>query len=301
MQIRKKRVMTISSLMKTSVLFLSLATPAAAVDFDVKKIDSILGRSPARSDGVYRYGFPRSDLSVTVDGVSIKPALALGGWVAFEEMRGEAMVMGDLVLAEAEVSPVMARLLESGVEVTALHNHLLRATPPTFYMHIGGRGDPEKLATAIRAALELTKTPLTVSPPPAAGVLDIDTAKIDEALGAKGRAVGGVYQFALPRADKIAAGGMAIPPALGTATVINFQPTGGGKAAVTGDFTLLASEVEPLIASLRASGIEVTAIHSHMLEEEPRSFYVHFWANDDAVRLANALRAGWDKTNGPRK
>lgn len=295
--------MTISTLIKASALLLCLVAPAVAADLDVKKVDAIFDRTPARSDGVYRYGFPRSDLNVTVDGVVIKPAFALGGWVGFKEMNGKAMVMGDLVLTEAEVAPVMAKLLENGVEVTALHNHLLRVTPPIFYMHIGAHGDPEKIATTVRAALELTKTPLT-SPPPATtapSAIEIDTAKIDEALGAKGRVNGGVYQFAIARADKIASGGMVIPSALGSATVINFQPTGGGKAAITGDFTTLASEIEPLITSLRASGIEVTAIHSHMLDEEPRSFYVHFWANDDAVRLAKALRAALDKTNVPRK
>jgi hypothetical protein len=268
----------------------------------MKKVDAIFGRTPAQSDGVYRYGFPRTDLHVTVDGVVIKPAFALGGWIAFKEMNGKAMAMGDLVLTELEVAPVMAKLLESGVDVTALHNHLLRATPPTFYMHIGGQGDPEKIASVIRSALELTKTPWTPPPATAApGAIEINTAKIDEALGTKGRVNGGVYQFAIARADKIASGGMVIPAALGSATVINFQPTGGGKAMITGDFTTLASEVEPLITSLRASGIEVTAIHSHMLDEEPRSFYVHFWANDDAVSLAGALRAALDKTNVPRK
>lgn len=293
--------MTISSLIKASAQSLCLATPIAAADFDMKKVDAIFARTPAQSDGVYRYGFARSDLSVSVDGVTIKPTFALGGWVGFKGMDGKAMVMGDLVLTEGEIAPVMTKLLANGVEVTALHNHLLRATPPTFYMHIGAQGDPEKIAIAIRAALELTKTPLTPSPAAAPGNIEIDTAKIDEALGAKGRVNGGVYQFAIARADKITDREMVIPSALGSATVINFQPTGGGKAAITGDFTALASEVVPLISVLRASGIEVTAIHSHMLDEEPRSFFVHFWANDDAVKLAEALRAALDKTNVPRK
>ena len=160
--------MSISSLMKASALLLCLAAPAVAADLDMKGVDAIFGRTPAQSDGVYRYGFPRSDLHVTVDGVVIKPAFALGGWVGFKQMNGKAMIMGDLALTETEVAPVMAKLLENGVEVTALHNHLLRATPPTFYMHIGGHGDPEKIASVIRSALELTKTPLTTPPAAAA-------------------------------------------------------------------------------------------------------------------------------------
>src|SRR6185437_10744655 len=206
------------------------------------------------------------------------------------------MIMGDLVLTEGEINPVMAKLLESGVEVTALHNHLLRANPPTFYMHVGGTGDPMKFATAIRAALALTETPFpgpaTSTPPP----IDLDTAALDKALGAKGKAVGGVYQFGIPRTDPVNADGMAIPAAMGSADAVNFQPTGDGKAAITGDIVALSDEVVPLITAMRANGIEVTAIHNHMLTDEPRTFFIHFWANDDAVKLAKAMRAALDKT-----
>jgi hypothetical protein len=274
-------------------------TSAHAQELDWQKVDDTLGRKPAVSGDVRRYGFPRSDLTVTLDGVTIKPALALGGWVAFKPMHGEAMVMGDLVLLETEVNPVMLKMIEGGLDITAVHNHLLRASPATFYMHVGGHGDPAKMATVIHDALAISKTPLATpaaaTPPPA---VDLDTAQLDQLIGAKGQANGGVYQFNVPRRDPIMEGGMQIAPVgpMGVAIAINFQPTGGGKAAITGDFVLTNDEVNPVINALRANGIDVTAVHSHMLDEQPRLFFLHFWANDDALKLAKGLRAALDKT-----
>ena len=283
----------------TSVLVfaLLLASQALAVDTDWGKVDAALGKTASVQGEVHRYGIPRSDLQVTVDGVTIKPALALGGWLGFEPMSGGALVMGDLVLTEPEIEPVMTKLLASGIEVTGLHNHLLRASPPTYYMHVHARGDPVAMATAIRAALGESKTPF--GPPAASSAqapqIDLDTAALDSAIGAKGKVNGGVYQFSVPRKDAITDGGIPIPPAMGTGTVINFQPTGGGKAAITGDFVITADEVGPLIRTLRESGIEVTAIHSHMLNEQPRLFFVHFWANDDALKLGKGVQAALER------
>src|SRR5882724_2820236 len=282
-----------------SILAASFTTSASAQDIDWKKVDDTFGRKPAISGDVHRYGFPRSDLTVTLDGVTIKPPLALGGWVAFKPAHGGAMVMGDLVLLETEINPVMLKLIEGGLEITAVHNHLLRASPATFYMHVGGHGDPARMAAVIRDALAESKTPLT---PPAASAappaIDLDTAQLDQIIGAKGQANGGVYQFGVPRRDPIMEGGMQIAPAgpMGVATAINFQPTGGGKAAITGDFILAGDEVNPVIKALRANGIDVTAVHSHMLDEQPRLFFLHFWANDDAIKLARGLRAALDNT-----
>lgn len=278
---------------------LALIVDAAdAQDIDWKMVDGALGRTASVSDEVHRYGLPRSDLQVIVDGVTIKPALALGGWVAFQPMAGGAMVMGDLVLLETEIKPVMAKLLEAGIEITAVHNHLLRANPEPFYMHIGGHGDLVKMAEAIGSALALSKTPMNppTAAPTQAPAIDLDTAQLDRIIGAKGQANGGVYQFNVPRRDPITESGMKVPIAMGSANAINFQPTGGGKAAITGDFVITGDEVNPLIKALRANGIEVTAIHSHMLTEQPRVFFVHFWANDDALKLAKGLRAGLEKT-----
>ena len=274
-------------------------TSARAQEIDWQKVDDALGRKPAVSGDVHRYGFPRTDLTVTLDGVTIKPAFALGGWIAFKPAHGGAMAMGDLVLLDSEVNPVMLKLIEGGLEITAVHNHLLRTNPPTFYMHVGGHGDPAKMAAVIRDALGASKTPLAApaaaSPPPA---IDLDTAQLDQIIGAKGQANGGVYQFGVPRRDPVMEGGMAIAPVgpMGVATAINFQPTGGGKAAITGDFVLTNDEVNPVIKALRSNGIEVTAVHSHMLNEQPRLFFLHFWANDEAVKLAKGLRAALDKT-----
>ena len=278
---------------------LTSATAAFAQDIDWQKVDEALGRKAAVVAGdVHRYGFPRTDLAVTLDGVTIKPALALGGWVAFKAMGGEVMVMGDLVLLETEIKPVMTKMIENGLDITAVHNHLLRANPATFYMHVGGHGDPVKLATAIRAALAESKTPLTpptaAAPPPA---VDLDTAQLDQIIGVKGQANGGVYQFGVPRRDPVTMDGMAVAPAgpLGVATGIGFQPTGNGNAAITGDFVMVSSEVNPAIKALRVGGIEVTALHSHMLDEQPRLFFMHFWANDDAIKLAKTLRTALDE------
>jgi hypothetical protein len=192
----------------------------------------------------------------------------------------------------------MTKLLEGGLQITALHNHLLRANPATFYMHVGGHGDPVKMAETIRAALALSKAPAESgqAAPAPASALDLPTAQLDEILGVKGKAIGGVYQFSVPRRDPITESGMNIPGAMGSANAVNFQPTGQGKAAITGDFVVTADEVNPLIRALRAGDIEVTAIHSHMLDEQPRVFFVHFWANDDAVKLAKGIRAALDKT-----
>jgi hypothetical protein len=271
---------------------------AHAQQVDWQKVDETLGRKPAITGDVHRYGFPRGDLSVTLDGVTIKPALALGGWIAFKPLHDGAMVMGDLVLLETEVNPVMAKLIEGGLEITAVHNHLLRASPATFYMHVGGHGDPVKMAGVIHDALAVSKTPLAgsaASPPPA---IDLDTAQLDQIVGARGQNNGGVYQFAVPRRDPISESGMEITPVgpMGVAQAINFQPTGGGKAAITGDFVLTGDEVNPVIRALRSNGIDVTAIHSHMLNEQPRLFFLHFWAVDDALKLARGLRAALDKT-----
>ena len=282
----------------TLVAAMALPTLAQAADIDWKKVDAALGKTAAVSGEVHRYGLPRSDLHVTLDGVAIKPALALGGWVAFAPMHGEAMVMGDLVLLETEITPVMTKLLTGGLDITAIHNHILRASPATFYMHVGGHGDPEKMAAVIRSALSASNTPFdppatTAGPAPA---VDLDVAKLDQIIGVKGNAVGGVYQFGVPRRDPAMEGGMPVNGPLGGANAVNFQPTGNGKAAITGDFLVTGNEVNPLIRALRAGDIEVTAIHSHMLDEQPRMFFIHFWANDDALKLARNVRTALETT-----
>ena len=285
-----------------SLLAIAQCVGASAADIDWSKVDQAIGKKGSDlSGGVHKYGLPRTDLHVTVDGVAINPALALGSWLAFQPSGEGGMVMGDLVLADTEIGPVMQRLIEGGIEITAVHNHLLRTSIPVLYMHVGGHGDPVKLAQALHAGLALSKTPLgQPAPPPPPPALELDTAAIEKTLGYRGTENAGVYQFSIPRAESVSEGGMAVPPSMGTSTALNFQPTGAGKAAITGDFVLLGSEVNSVLKTLRQHGIEVTALHSHMIDDSPHLFFMHFWANDDAQRLARGLRAALDLANVKR-
>jgi len=266
---------------------------------------ALAGRGTMQPGNVLKFSFPRTDLQVVLDGVQLKPALALGSWVAFKRMGSAAssgaMVMGDLVLTEDEVGPVMLALQRGDVEQTALHNHVLRESPRVMYMHIMGRGDAETLAAAIAVALGQSKMPLAspsasaVASSSASSALDLDTAAIARTLRVAGKVNGGVYQMSVPRRERITDRGMEVPPSMGVATAINFQSTGGGRAAITGDFVMTAGEVNPVIRALRAHGIEITALHSHMLTENPRLFFMHFWANDTALKLARGLRVALDR------
>jgi hypothetical protein len=264
---------------------------------DAKKIDAIIGRSGEMNNGVYKIGLPRTDLKVRADGVDIKPTLALGSWMAFKRMGAHTMVMGDLVLLETEVNPVLTRLEEKGIEVSAVHNHILNEQPRVMYMHFMGTGDEEKLAGGLKEALSLSGMPMGPAAAAAAAASTTDWKKVQDALGVQGKERGGVLQVGVPRKEKImTADGMEVPAFMGTATAINFQPTAKG-AAITGDFVMTASEVNPVIRELRKAGIQITALHSHMLDETPRLFFMHFWANDDPVKLAHGLRSALEKTN----
>lgn len=276
-------------------LFALFILVAAAPKKDWKDVEQALGRAGTlQPDGVYKVGFPRSDLSVTAEGVLIKPALALGSWAAFKKTGGQAITMGDLVLLDSEVNPVISILQQGGIEQSALHNHLLGESPHVMYIHFVGHGNGATLARTLHTALAATKTPMEAPPPTAPAEIDLPTAHLDRILGHTGKANGGVYQFAIPRTEKIIEHGVEIPPSMGMAMPINFQPTGNGRAAITGDFVMIASEVNPVIRVLRDGGISVTALHSHMLEERPRLFFMHFWANDDAKKLATTLREALD-------
>jgi hypothetical protein len=297
-------VFVIASLL-TSSLIGQTSSPSSAQDAasDWKQVEAAMGRSGQIQPGdVIKFGLPRKDLHVTLDAVEIKAALALGSWVAFKKHGDSAMVMGDLVLTQDEVEPVMLKLQEGGIEQSALHNHLLGETPHVMYMHIAGHGDPVQMAKAIHDALVLTKTPGPDSsmPPSATADLGFDQKQVEQVIGHNGKINGGVLQIAVPRSETITDSGMTIPASMGVATALNFQPTGNGKAAITGDFVLLGREVNAVIKALRQNGIAVTALHSHMLTEEPRLFFMHFWANDDAVKLAKGLRAALDQTNSAK-
>ena len=297
------RALGASRLSRVALTLLVLAagaTPSMAqAPIDWSKVGAALGKSGSIQPGdVYKVSLPRSDLQVTAEGVRVKPALALGSWVAFKQAGSpdEVMAMGDLVLLEDEVGPVVRKLQEQDIEQTAIHNHLLHESPRVMYVHIRGHGEPVKLATAIHSALALSKTPFGEGAKKPEST-SLDTAAVSQALGQPGKLNGGVYQVSVPRGEKVTEAGMEVPPAMGVATALNFQSTGAKRAAITGDFVLSGSEVNPVIKALRRNGIEVTALHSHMLDESPRLFFMHFWANDNAMKLARGLREALDKMN----
>lgn len=269
---------------------------ARIAPIDWKAVEQALGRPGAmQPDEVYKFGLPRTDLTVIAAGIRLQPALALSSWIAFKETIPGSIVMGDLVLRDDEIEPVMAKLAEGSIDVTALHHHVLHETPRVYYMHIHAAGDAVKLAQAIRAALDLTATPPPASPAiPSSGSIGIDTAGIANALGRSGKLNGTVYQVSVPRPDMIREDRVVIPPAMGVATALNFQPTGEGKVASTGDFVLRAAELNRALQALHKQGINITAVHNHMLGEEPRLFFMHFWAVGDAAQVARGLRAALD-------
>jgi hypothetical protein len=291
--------LSLGSCIAAAVLLQAQQAPSA----EWKAVEDALGRKGSLQPGdVFKFSMPRTDLKVSVAGTPIKAGFALGSWLAFKKTETGAMAMGDLVLLESEVGPVMTALQKEGIEQTALHNHLLNETPRVMYMHIEAHGDATKLATSLKSALALTATPTpaaapsTIAPPE----LGIDATQMDKILGYRGKNNGGVYQFSVPRAERITDMTVQIPPAMGTATAINFQATGNGRAAITGDFVLVGDEVNPVIRALTENGIAVTAVHSHMLNESPRLFFTHFWANDDAAKLARGIRAALDRTNSAK-
>lgn len=265
-------------------------------------VEQALGFKGAVQPGdVFRVGMPRTDLRVTVQGVPVRAGLALGSYAAFRKMGTDAMVMGDLVLLDEEVPKVMRGLMARGLRVTGLHNHLIEMAPHVMYMHYSGQGDPVRLAKSLREALNESATPSTA--PSAGGPPDastLDQKQIETELGRSGRVSGGVLQVVVGRAERITEDGMELLPAMGVATVLNVQPTGDGKAAITGDFVLIGSEVNPVARALNDHGIAVTAIHNHALADTPRLIYMHFWAHDDAVKLARGLRAALDRTNSAK-
>lgn len=291
----------LKSVSLSAVAVLALATAPAfgqAPPAAPTPIQQVFGRAPAVTGDVQRFSFPRSDLNVILDGIKVQPALALGGWLAFRPMgaANHWEVMGDLVLTQDEIKPVEQKLVAGGLTFTAIHNHLLRAEPLAFYMHVHGMGDPAAMAKTLKDALALTKTP-AAAPGPSPTTTTLDRAAVEKIMGRTGTiAGGGVLQFSIPRARPFTEDGKPIPNAMGVTTGINFQDAGAGKAATTGDFILTADEVEPVVAALVKGGVEVTALHSHMVDEQPRAFFMHFWAVGSTDQVAGALRKAVDLT-----
>ena len=264
------------------------ADPWQSVDATLKQT----GKTVAGN--IHRYGFPRRDLKVTIARVRIEPPLALGSWAAFSS----DMVMGDLVLLPKEVEPVVRTLQYGGFEITAIHNHLLEESPAIAYVHYEGHGDPAGLAHTLQKALAATSTPMTPGDPVMPDKKDEAAfATVSGVLQRQGTNNGRVLQFGIPRMEAITEDGvMAIPPTMGVATAVNFQRA-VDKVATSGDFVLIAAEVNPVIKELEAHGIRVTAVHSHMLRDSPRLFFLHFWGLGAPKEIAEGIRAALARTN----
>jgi len=278
-----------------ALLLAILPMPSFGQTLDTAAITDVLGRNGQMLSGdVYKVGFPRTDLKVSVGGVVLKPGLALGSYAVFKQYPNGTLVMGDLVLLSNEVEPVMKALEENGIQITALHNHLLEANPRIWYMHYMGLGEARKLAVIIGRALAYSKTPLGPTTAAAAAPSPWFETPVEQALGHQGKVAGGVLSISVPRAVDETSGGMTTPAAMGTAEAMNFQDAGNGKVATTGDFSLTADEVAPALRALRDHDIDVEALHSHMLDDNPRLFYVHWWAVGDPGTIATGLKAALD-------
>jgi Domain of Unknown Function (DUF1259) len=282
----------------TFICVLTLPSLLRAQGVTPAPIDQALGRLGQKTGDVYRVSFPRTDLHVSVKGVAIKPGLALGSWAAFLGTDDNAMVMGDLVLLEEELNPVMVKLRASGFEISAVHNHLIEETPRVLYMHYMGHGPATQLATSLRAALSVSKTPLdkpaaaAEEPAPPAWVKTVE-----DSVGRKGTFKGGVLSYGVPRSDAITMAGMTITPAAGVGDAINFQAADSGNVATTGDFVLIADEVNQVISALQEHNIKVTALHSHMLTEQPRLFFMHFWCVGSPESVGAGIKAALSKVS----
>ena len=292
---------------KTTIIILSLLS-AYCTYAQQNDWSSIFGKKGAVQDNVFKISYPRSDLKIKVGDLTIAPGFALGSWIGFinmskgmsmqdheANMGNQAMMMGDLVLLDIEVPEVLKKLVSESLKITAIHNHLINESPNVKYIHFSGSGDRVKLAESIKSVLALTGTPLT--PPQAqAQTTNLDWSKVESILGTTGKHNGMLLQYSFPRKEKLKESGMVMPPYIGMATAINFQKV-GDKAAITGDFVLLADEINPAIKILIDNGITPTALHNHMIHDEPRLFMMHFWAIDDPEKLAQALQQVLTSTN----
>jgi hypothetical protein len=298
-----------------SLLLIGVAAQAAETEKHADKatnklnttaIEKAIGKAGEFKDAVYKVSFPRTDLAVTIKDVKVKPGLALGSWIAFTDAGGPAVVDGDLVLTEDEVAPVFQLLRKEGIAVTALHNHLIGESPRVMFLHIAGKGDAAQLAAHIKNALSLTKTPIGESSDVGAAKTAQEDAGfnadlIQEALGHKGSVKGGVLNVSIPRPEQIKMMGVTLPPSMGMATALNFQDTGDGKVAATGDFVMTRDEVDGVTKALAENGIMVTALHNHLVHGSPDLYFMHFWANDTAEKVAKGLRAGLDSMKKNKK
>ena len=260
-------------------------------------LNKVFGRKGTVTGNVYRVTFPRTDLKINIGDFSVAPGLALTSWVALHRMGSESMMMGDLCMLDSEEPAVLSKLVELGLSVTAIHNHLIGEKPAIKYLHFSGSGDALTLAGKIKQVFEVTATPLGA--PGMASKATPDWAAVEAVLGTRGKKSGSIISYGFPRNEKLTESGMEMPAPMGMATGINLQMQ-GNRAATTGDFVLLADEVNKVVKALETHGITVTAIHNHMLFDEPRLFMLHFWGVGDPAKLAEGLKAALDQTNSKK-
>jgi hypothetical protein len=287
-------------------LVLTLAIPVLAIGkepaqeakgmLDTATIAREIGKAGETQGDVYKISLARTDLQVSIEGVLLKPGLALGSWIAFKSVGQGAVAHGDLVLGEDEVAPVVRELEERGVRITALHNHLIHELPRVMFLHFWGQGEAGTLAQHLKQALSKTKTPFGEAKKGETRPEEVgfDPEQIQAMLGHKGTVKNGVLHVAVPRPETIMESFVEQPPSMGTATAINVQGAGAGKVAATGDFVMSEDEVNPVARALAAHGIQVTALHNHLVHSSPTLFFMHFWANDSAEKVSKGLRAGLD-------
>jgi len=278
---------------------MTYSKPVFAGDFS--EVEKILGAPGQLQEGVFVVRFPRSDIKIKIYGEPMPTALGFGSWIAWKEMGAEAMVMGDLVLLEEEINPVISALAESRINVTALHNHFIGEDPRILYMHIYGLGPMTALARGMRNALTKTNTPQPL--PAAAGTsppaLALDTRRIEQIIGHPGQAGGGIFKITVGRPG-VKMDGIEMTSSMGLNTWAAFVGT-NEHAHVAGDVAMTTKEVNPVIHVLRGGGIDIVAVHNHMLDEEPRIFFLHYWGTGPVEKLAETLRAAFDQVKGPAR
>jgi hypothetical protein len=271
---------------------------------DRETIDRALGRSGTLQGDVYRVAAPRSDLTVRIGDLTLRPGLALGSWMAFRRAGPDTVAHGDLVLLEREVNPVISALQAARFDITAVHNHVLEETPRVMYVHFWGRGTAKALAEGLRQALERTATPpaaASSAPPAADAPMPGWADEVGGVLGVKGTYRGEVLSIAVPRPERITMMGVELPPTMGMATAINVQAADAGRVAATGDFVLAGGEVNPVARALRDRGVAITALHNHMIHGTPDLYFMHFWAVDTPRGVGESLKAGLEAMGVARR
>jgi hypothetical protein len=277
----------------------TISCPPGSSKLDIARIEQVTGMKGVEKNGEYKITVPQNDLSIIVDGFKIIPPMGLGSWAAFTPCGNTAMVMGDIIITETDLKPVQQEVIRQGFSITAIHNHFVRNRPNVMYMHIDGKGKVENLAASVKAIFDKVKEARGKDPKasPADSVINtLNIALLDSIMGHKGEMSKGVYKYTIGRPDiALQEHGIPVSTFMGFNTWAAWQGT-PEKAAVCGDFTMLESEVAPVIKALVENGIEVVAVHNHMVHEEPRIFFLHYWGVGNAETLANGLKAALNQT-----